>query len=60
MLSALSIVVTLLIVGTPTPAKDAEWAKGVSYTTDWAQAIKEVKQSGKMLFVVNGWERSGI
>ena len=61
MFSGLSIAVSLLVAGAPSaPARDGEWAKGISYTLDWDQAIKEVKQSGKMLFVVNGWERSGI
>jgi hypothetical protein len=33
---------------------------GVAYTTDWKTAIKAVQQSGKMLFIYNGWERKGI
>ena len=41
-------------------AKSDEWVQGVSYTTDWKQAIKTVKQTGKMLFIYNGWKRSGI
>ena len=41
-------------------AKQDEWVSGVSYTTDWKQAIKTVKQTGKMLFIYNGWKRSGI
>ena len=37
-----------------------EWADGVAYTTDWKAAIKAVQQSGKMLFIYNGWARRGI
>ena len=36
------------------------WVDGVSYTTDWKTAIKAVQQSGKMLFIYNGWKGSGI
>lgn len=38
----------------------SEWVDGVAYTTDWKAAIKTVQQSGKMLFIYNGWERNGI
>lgn len=38
----------------------SEWVDGVAYTTDWKTAIKAVQQSGKMLFIYNGWERKGI
>ena len=41
-------------------AKSDEWVQGVSYTTDWKQAIKTAQQTGKMLFIYNGWKRSGI
>jgi hypothetical protein len=41
-------------------AKASEWVAGVAYTTDWKTAIKAVQQSGKMLFIYNGWERKGI
>ncbi len=37
-----------------------QWVDGVAYTTDWKTAIKAVQQSGKMLFIYNGWERKGI
>ncbi len=40
--------------------KSQEWVDGVTYTTDWDTAIKAVQQSGKMLFIYNGWERKGI
>ena len=38
----------------------SEWVDGVAYTTDWKTAIKAVQQSGKMLFIYNGWQSSGI
>ncbi len=38
----------------------SEWVDGVAYTTDWKTAIKAVQQSGKMLFIYNGWKRNGI
>ena len=41
-------------------AKASEWVAGVAFTTDWKTAIKAVQQSGKMLFIYNGWERKGI
>lgn len=40
--------------------KASEWVDGVAFTTDWKTAIKAVQQSGKMLFIYNGWERKGI
>ena len=40
--------------------KGHEWVDGIAYTTDWKAAIKAVQQSGKMLFIYNGWERKGI
>lgn len=38
----------------------SEWVEGVAYTTDWKTAIKAVQQSGKMLFIYNGWEHKDI
>ena len=48
-----------------TTAHGAQKAKGVKpkevpFTTNWNQAIKEAQATGKMLFIFNGWERSGI
>jgi hypothetical protein len=40
--------------------KDAQWAKGVAYTTDWKKAIKTARETGRMIFIYNGWARSGI
>lgn len=37
-----------------------EWGKGVPYTTDFELAIRMARESGKMLFIYNGWEREGI
>ncbi len=39
---------------------DQAWAKGVAYTTNWKEAIKSARESGKMLLIYNGWQRSGI
>ena len=50
----------LLLVGLGTARADDEWAKGVSYTTDWDKAIKLAKETGKMLFIYNGWEREKV
>jgi hypothetical protein len=41
------------------PAGD-EWAPGIPYTTDWKKAIKSASESGRMLFIYNGWQREGI
>lgn len=51
---------TILVSAAPAGDKDAEWAKGVGYTTDWKKAIKTARETGKMIFVYNGWARSGI
>lgn len=37
-----------------------EWAEGVPFTTDWNAAIKEAKNTGRILFIYNGWERPDI
>ncbi len=37
-----------------------EWGEGVSFGTDWNAAIKEAKNTGRILFVYNGWERPDI
>ena len=50
----------LLLLVTPATRADDEWVKGVSYTTDWDEAIKMVKSSGKMLFIYNGWKREKV
>ena len=47
----------------PTFGKDEGaklWADGVPYTTDYDAAIKEARETGKMLLVYNGWEREKI
>lgn len=57
----LAAIATLVLVA-PARAggKDEEWVKGVTYTTDWKQAIKTARETGKMIFIYNGWKRSGI
>ena len=42
------------------PDDDDVWAKGIPYTTKWDEAIKQARESGKMLFIYNGWQRPGI
>jgi hypothetical protein len=41
-------------------AERKEWADGVPYGTDWEAAIKEARNTGKILFIYNGWERPDI
>ena len=36
------------------------WGDGVPYTTDWEEAIKAARESGKMLLIYNGWEREKV
>ena len=52
----------LLLLAAPMSAKDKkkEWANDISYTTSWEEAIKECRNTGKMLFIYNGWERAKI
>ena len=40
--------------------RDDEWGKGVSFTKSWKEAISRARESGKMLFIYNGWERKGV
>jgi hypothetical protein len=37
-----------------------EWAKGIPFTTDWKEAIQEARNTGKVLFIYNGWEGERI
>ncbi len=60
-LGALALTATL----GPADAKDtkdskARWGDGVPFTTDYEAAIKQARESGKMLLVYNGWERPDI
>lgn len=50
----------LLSLIAPALRADDEWVKGVTYTTSWDEAIKEVKNTGKMLFIYNGWKREKV
>lgn len=56
------LVIVSLLIGLSAPAVRAqdEWIKGVSYTTSWEDAIKQVKSTGKMLFIYNGWKREKV
>ncbi|MFQ5845017.1 MAG: hypothetical protein ACE5JG_08520 [Planctomycetota bacterium] len=55
-----TLVALLLAAPLAHPARKDEWAKGIPYTTDWKAAIRQARETGKMLFIYNGWERSGI
>ena len=54
------LAILLVSLSTPAVRADDEWVKGVSYTTSWDDAIKEVKNTGKMLFIYNGWKREKV
>ncbi len=49
----------LAITARPVVAAD-EWTKGVPYTTSWDDAITQCRETGRMLFIYNGWQREGI
>ncbi len=54
-----------LAAALPAVAKDKDdgkhsWAEGIPFHTDFESAIKEVRETGKMLFIYNGWEREKI
>lgn len=36
------------------------WSKDIPYTTSWDDAIKEVRETGKLLFIYNGWEKAKV
>jgi len=55
-----SIPLALALLTAPALAGEKEWAKGVPYTTDWEDAIREAKSTGKILMIYNGWEREKI
>ena len=55
-----SAVAPALMAPAPTADKDHQWAEGIPFTTDWDAAIKEAKQTGKILFIYNGWQKPGI
>ncbi len=54
----------LLIAAGTAPVQEKSlgktWIKGVPITTDWKKAIKRARESGKMLFIYNGWQGGGI
>lgn len=37
-----------------------EWAKGVPFHTKFEDAIKDVRRTGRILVIYNGWKNSGI
>ncbi len=61
---ALALIATLALA-TTTPAQKTkagknEWAKGVPFHTNFKDAIKDVRRTGRILVIYNGWENSGI
>lgn len=60
-LLAWTVLGILLTSASPALAKaGGEWAKGVPYHVSYEDAIKEAKESGRILLIYNGWERAGI
>lgn len=46
-----------VLLGAAAPAAGPkEWAKDIPYVTDFDLAIRQVSESGKILFIYNGWE----
>jgi len=58
-LSTLLLLALSTVVAGARPADD-QWADGVAYTTDWDDALSQVRESGKLLMIYNGWERPDI
>jgi hypothetical protein len=54
------ILVTLAALAYAGDKDKKEWAEDVPYGTDWEAAIKEARNTGKILFIYNGWERPDI
>jgi len=52
--------IALLCLAAGAFAGDKGWAPGIEYTTDWKAAIKEARNTGKILFIYNGWQREKI
>ena len=62
-LITLAALLMAVLLAAPLAAKDKKadvWGPGVPYTTDWDDAIKQVRSSGKMLFIYNGWRDPNI
>lgn len=53
-------VLLFLVVGTTPAQKSGEWAKGIKFHTKWDDAIKEVRATGKLLFIYNGWQNRKV
>ena len=59
--NAVILFAVLWSAGFASAQKDAgEWGKGIRYHTQWKDAIDDVRATGKLLFIYNGWQRSGI
>lgn len=62
-LAAAAAALAVGLAATTSLAKDdkaQQWADGIPYTTDYEAAIKEARETGRMLLVYNGWEREKI
>ena len=53
-------VFAFLVFAAPLSADDSKdkWADDVPYLTDWEDAIKQARETGKMLFIYNGWKKN--
>ncbi len=60
--AALATLVAASLVAAPSAvAKEKdEWGKDIPFTTSWKDAIKSVRESGKILMIYNGWKAAGI
>lgn len=55
------VTATLLVLAAAAPAADEKaWAEGVPYTTVWKDAIRLARNTGRILFIYNGWQREKI
>ena len=55
-----SIPLALALLALPAYAGGKEWAKGVPYTTDFKDAIKQARTTGRIIMIYNGWEKEGV
>ena len=56
----MKLLIGLLVALTATPIVAADWVDGVPYTTDWEAAIKQARESGKMIYIYNGWQKDKV
>ena len=56
---AFTLIVSIVLSTGAAAQKTGEWAKGIPFHTDWKSAIEEVRNTGKLLFIYNGWQKKG-